>query len=798
MKKLTSILTLLLLFVAGTAMAATYEITYDTSTGVFWRNGAVSTDNWSSKWVSNEAGKPVVTITTSVNNMNAANGRIAPQTYTITVEGAYKVTGFTMDCPTFGGTITVTPNGESATEVATGEKIQLTSSASSFVFAASANGARIQAASSDGGSFVITVEDAPEVGIMKEVNSKVTENLWTMQTTYGVTESDKIYTESSDGSEGNIPALLDNNYGSFHHSDWHNTASTIPHWLTYELPDATNGIRFYIKQRQSVNNGRPLNVTVAGSNDNSTFTNVTTLDLTWAGSPLDTYSDAVQSTENYKYWRITVNTTSNSSTPNWFCVSEWYVLPNNSVVNTLFDAENQYRAGNFPDETTAQTLLDNVNAAITELKNATNYYTFVENEVLPYLYATPSDPSAGTAASVGKYFGVSIAVYSQVASDYATQIANKSFTEAEYNAIKAAVLGAIVYPETGYYRIKNTNRERNSYLTYGLPSNLQDRGDGLVTVDESQATTDAGSIIKLVKTGENNYKVSTQGMFVKAPTANNHPFRTDAESAAVTYKFTVVTPGSPLVAIGPADVTDTSAQRYFHEGDGATWGEVHAVVQWLATSSASQWTVEDANELGGGAYALTVALTEVDGKSYATTCLPFPAGLRSTLDGAYKVSISGKKAVEELISGAIPAGEPVLLISDDANTVSYIYVADESTVASVSGNELKGVFKNTNQADLEGDLPVVLNVANGKIGFYKLSDTGSLPANKAYLSYTEGSTTSKEFFEEGFELGGSEVTGINTIENGADNGAVFNLQGQRVNKAQKGVYIQNGKKVVLK
>ena len=44
----------------------------------------------------------------------------------------------------------------------------------------------------------------------------------------------------------------------------------------------------------------------------------------------------------------------------------------------------------------------------------------------------------------------------------------------------------------------------------------------------------------------------------------------------------------------------------------------------------------------------------------------------------------------------------------------------------------------------------------------------------------------------------SDATCINSIENGADNGAVFNLQGQRVNKAQKGVYIQNGKKVVLK
>ncbi|MBR6456443.1 MAG: hypothetical protein IKS72_05870, partial [Prevotella sp.] len=46
-----------------------------------------------------------------------------------------------------------------------------------------------------------------------------------------------------------------------------------------------------------------------------------------------------------------------------------------------------------------------------------------------------------------------------------------------------------------------------------------------------------------------------------------------------------------------------------------------------------------------------------------------------------------------------------------------------------------------------------------------------------------------------------DPNGIETIDNGSkniDNGAVYNLQGQRVKKAQKGVYIQNGKKVVLK
>ena len=44
------------------------------------------------------------------------------------------------------------------------------------------------------------------------------------------------------------------------------------------------------------------------------------------------------------------------------------------------------------------------------------------------------------------------------------------------------------------------------------------------------------------------------------------------------------------------------------------------------------------------------------------------------------------------------------------------------------------------------------------------------------------------------------VTAIDTVEtqNGENNGAIYNLQGVRVNKASKGVFIQNGKKVIIK
>ena len=43
---------------------------------------------------------------------------------------------------------------------------------------------------------------------------------------------------------------------------------------------------------------------------------------------------------------------------------------------------------------------------------------------------------------------------------------------------------------------------------------------------------------------------------------------------------------------------------------------------------------------------------------------------------------------------------------------------------------------------------------------------------------------------------GDDVTGINGITTGAENGAIYDLQGRRVNNAQKGVYIINGKKVI--
>jgi DNA-binding beta-propeller fold protein YncE len=48
------------------------------------------------------------------------------------------------------------------------------------------------------------------------------------------------------------------------------------------------------------------------------------------------------------------------------------------------------------------------------------------------------------------------------------------------------------------------------------------------------------------------------------------------------------------------------------------------------------------------------------------------------------------------------------------------------------------------------------------------------------------------------EESGTISTGINNVEQTIGDAAIYNLNGVRVNKVQKGVYVVNGKKVVIK
>ena len=121
-----------------------------------------------------------------------------------------------------------------------------------------------------------------------------------------------------------------------------------------------------------------------------------------------------------------------------------------------------------------------------------------------------------------------------------------------------------------------------------------------------------------------------------------------------------------------------------------------------------------------------------------------------------------------------------------ANAAIYIdgiTVEWEGSAANIAGNVLKGAAE-----DIEAAGKYVLAKPEGnEVGFY-LAETGTIKAGKAYLESAAGV---KAFFFGEAETGISDVNDVKDFS-----GVIYNLSGQRVNKAQKGIYIINGKKVL--
>ena len=142
----------------------------------------------------------------------------------------------------------------------------------------------------------------------------------------------------------------------------------------------------------------------------------------------------------------------------------------------------------------------------------------------------------------------------------------------------------------------------------------------------------------------------------------------------------------------------------------------------------------------------------------------------------FKVALTGT-AIEmtEITDRIVKKGQGVVLKKTASGSITMTPTSSNSS-DDYSGNSLVGTMTNKKEAG---------------IGFYKLSATGTIGANKAYLIY-DGSGA-REFFSLDETTG---IEGVSVNEN-FENGEVYDLQGRRVVNPTKGLYIVNGKKVFI-
>lgn len=192
----------------------------------------------------------------------------------------------------------------------------------------------------------------------------------------------------------------------------------------------------------------------------------------------------------------------------------------------------------------------------------------------------------------------------------------------------------------------------------------------------------------------------------------------------------------------------------------------------------------------GSTLQIIVKVTANEGTTgeYWATCYnsktSFTAGYNTTV---FQAALSGDQlTLTEVPNREIPAGKAVILKSSTAT----IMLTPATTTQTLDGNQLQGTTAEMTGAD--GNI-YVLNKGTNGVGFYKLSTSGTIEANKAYLTYSgSGGAGAREFFL--FD----EATGIEmpTVEDNAD-AVVYDLQGRRVAQPTKGLYIVNGKKVII-
>lgn len=149
-----------------------------------------------------------------------------------------------------------------------------------------------------------------------------------------------------------------------------------------------------------------------------------------------------------------------------------------------------------------------------------------------------------------------------------------------------------------------------------------------------------------------------------------------------------------------------------------------------------------------------------------------------------------------------PAGEG-LMLKGTANETFYVPALFNLTPEALTGNNLKGLTKITEVETTEGDKTnFILSQQKGVIAWYPLAAKYALKAHSAYLQLLTndvftgvGTRAISMEFEDGV------TTGFIQIATGeAEDGDWYGIDGIKFNQkpTQRGVYINNGRKVIVK
>lgn len=224
-------------------------------------------------------------------------------------------------------------------------------------------------------------------------------------------------------------------------------------------------------------------------------------------------------------------------------------------------------------------------------------------------------------------------------------------------------------------------------------------------------------------------------------------------------------------------------------------------------SNTSNWNIIPVDQDDSRYFGVKPDVTaSADGSYWATMYAGFPFKPSATDTKVYtvcKVDYSRGVAVIKEVTGNVPAEAPVLFRCGAATPSGNKLTLLASNSGDLSGtnylqgnyycNNVEGVHKNVKVYN-KNTMRMLGTTADGKPAFVK-SDIQYLPANKCYLAVSSSAPDVLQIVTEE-----EYATGINELEAPAteEPRVIYDLQGRRIATPSKGLYIVNGKKMVIK
>ena len=211
---------------------------------------------------------------------------------------------------------------------------------------------------------------------------------------------------------------------------------------------------------------------------------------------------------------------------------------------------------------------------------------------------------------------------------------------------------------------------------------------------------------------------------------------------------------------------------------------------WTAADGGSSFRAYAAN-LKEAQYALTMK------GDYATLCLPFysvvPAGVTLYKNTEFEGDVLTLTAVAA--GTLLMPDTPYIVGGTKGETYNFTNTTATSTTALKTEGNLVGVLADGGAAIPAGSYALAVNKNTGKQAFFVTDGTVNCPKNKCYLTVPASAGSARAFY-----FPGDEATSIESIFGADENSTVsiYNLDGQKLNRLQKGVNIVNGRKVVVK